>query len=489
MSKTAAVVGSGLGGLAAAIRLKAKGYDVDIYEALDQPGGRASVFKKDGYTFDAGPTVITAPYLVAELFELAGKDMRDYIEMIPVDPFYRVVYSDGSQFDYVGDEERILKEIEKISPQDVEGYKKLAKQAEKIFKVGYSELVDHPFEKFTDMLKIAPKMIQLKNYKSVYSLVSDYIKDERLRQAFSFQPLLIGGNPFDSTSIYLLIHWLERKWGVFYPKGGTTHMVHALVQLFKDMGGRIHLNAPVEEILVDAHKVKGVKVNGESHLFDAVVCNSDPSFTYMNMIAPEWRKKHTDKRIKKLKPSMSLFVTYFGTKKKYDDIAHHTILLGPRYKGLLNDIFHKYTLPDDFSLYLHAPAKSDPDMAPEGKEAFYVLSPVPNQYSKADWKTLGPLYQEKILKALDSSYLPGLLDNLELAFSITPDYFEKNLRSVAGSAFGLEPVLRQSAYFRYHNRSEDINNLFFVGASTHPGAGIPGVLNSAKVLEKVLNER
>ncbi|MCO4756078.1 MAG: phytoene desaturase [Bacteriovoracaceae bacterium] len=486
MSK-AVVIGSGFGALAAAVRLINKGHEVSIVEARDQLGGRAGVFKKDGFTFDAGPTVITAPYLLDELFELLGEDPKDYYKLLPIDPFYRIIFNDGSRFDYVGEEERIIENIRALSPDDVDGYRKLASHAQKIFDVGYTKLADEPFDTLSSMLRVAPDMLKLQNYKSVYGLVSKYIKDERLRQAFSFEPLLVGGNPTKITSIYLLIHWLERKWGVYFVKGGTGALVEAFRELLIKKGAKIYTNESVKKIEVERGKVKRVITHNEkSFECDLVVSNADPVRVYRDMIDSKHRKKHSNMRLKMKSHSMSLFVSYFGTKKTYENLAHHTILMGPRYHGLLDDIFSKKRLADDFSLYLHAPTRTDQSMAPKGHECFYVLSPVPNQDGKINWKQQQLKYQEKIYKWLDSNHLPGLLDNLTVNFSITPEYFENELQSEKGAAFGIEPSFRQSAYFRFHNKSEDVQGLFFVGANTHPGAGVPGVLNSAKVLDRVI---
>ena len=486
MSK-AVVIGSGFGGLASAVRLINKGYEVTLIEARDELGGRASVFKKDGYTFDAGPTVITAPYLLDELFELLGEDPKNYYELIPIDPFYRIMFNDGSKFDYVGDEERILQNIKEISPGDVDGYRKLAKHTQDIFDVGYTKLADEPFDTVASMLRAVPDMMRLQNYKSVYSLVSKYIKDERLRQAFSFEPLLVGGNPTKITSIYLLIHWLERKWGVFFAKGGTGALIEAFRQLLEKKGAKIYTGESVNKIEIENGKVKRVITNTEKVFeCDIVVSNADPVRVYRDMIDSKHRSKHSNSRLKKKAHSMSLFVAYFGTNKTYDNLAHHTILMGPRYKGLLDDIFTKKKLADDFSLYLHAPTRTDKSMAPDGHECFYVLSPVPNKDGTTNWKEEEKKYKEKIYRWLDSSHVPGLMDHKTVDFSITPDYFENELQSEKGAAFGIEPSFRQSAYFRFHNKSEDIDGLYFVGANTHPGAGVPGVLNSAKVLDKVV---
>jgi phytoene desaturase len=481
------VIGSGFGGLAAAVRLRAQGHRVLVLEANEQPGGRASVFVREGYSFDAGPTVITAPHLIAELFTLLGRDPDDYFELMPVDPFYRVEFPDGSRFDYVGEEERIIEQIRAMSPQDVDGYRRLAKQAEAIFAVGYDQLVDAPFDSVWDMMKVVPDMVRLGSYRTVYGMVATFLKDERLRQVFTFQPLLVGGNPFNTTSIYLLIHWLERKWGVWFPRGGTTAVVKALVKLLEEVDVEVRCNAPVGQIEVEGGRAVAVRLEDGTRIpCSAVVSNADPSTVYTKLIDPRHRSTHTDRSVARKEQSMSLVVGYFGTKSKYPDIAHHTILLGPRYKGLLDDIFGNKVLAEDFSLYLHRPTASDPSLAPEGGDAFYVLSPVPNDRSGIDWEKVGPAYYDRILDFLDAKVMPGVRSDLAVNFHVDPRYFAGRLRSTDGAAFGLEPRLTQSAWFRYHNRSEDVEGLYFVGASTHPGAGVPGVLNTAKVLMKVM---
>lgn len=488
MAERAVVIGSGFGGLAAAARLRARGYEVRLLEALDQPGGRARVFKRDGYTFDAGPTVITAPYLFEELFELFGRRLEDYATLAPVDPFYRVVFDDGDHFDYVGDEERLIEQIRRISPRDVEGYRKLAAQAERIFEVGYQQLADRPFSSLGDMLAVIPAMMRLGSYRTVYGMVARYIRDERLRQVFTFEPLLVGGNPFSTTSIYLLIHWLERKWGVHFAMGGTTTLVNALCRLLEEEGVEMQFGSPVARIATGADgAVRGVETEGGDFVpADVVVANADPTRVYGQMLDPEVRTRHTDRRLARRRQSMSLFVAYFGSTRAYPDLAHHTILLGPRYKGLLHDIFRKKVLADDFSLYLHAPTRSDPSMAPDGHECFYVLSPVPNNRSGIDWSREAQPYFERILERLDERLIPGITESIESVSFLTPDDFEHTLRSEEGAAFGLEPVLTQSAWFRYHNESEDVPGLYFVGAGTHPGGGVPGVLSSAKVLDRLV---
>ncbi|MEM1348122.1 MAG: phytoene desaturase [Myxococcota bacterium] len=486
-SDPAIVIGSGFGGLAAAVRLRAMGHEVKVLEATDQPGGRASVFLRDGYSFDAGPTVLTAPYLFEELFELVGRDWRDYYEIMPVDPWYRIEFHDGSRFDYTGDQERLLSQIRAFHPKDVDGYLKLAEHSKRIFDVGYTKLADVPFTHLSDMLRVLPDIIKLQNYHSVYGLVSKYLEDERLRQVFTFQPLLVGGNPFQTTSIYMLIHWLERKWGVHFAKGGTTSLVKALVKLLEELGVEVVLNTPVAEIEVERGQAVAVRTEaGERICAKMVVSNADPLYVYSRMIAPEHRTKHTDRAVKRVKPSMGLFVAYFGTDRTYPELAHHTIILGPRYKELLEDIFNRLHLADDFSLYLHAPTRSDSTLAPEGHECFYVLAPVPNNRSGIDWEEHQEAYLDKILTFLDEQHIPGLKRHLTTKFCVTPNYFEHQLRSVDGAGFGPEPKLSQSAYFRFHNKSEDVDGLYFVGAGTHPGAGLPGVLCTAKVLERVV---
>jgi len=485
---TAVVIGAGLGGIAAAIRLRARGYRVTLVEANEQLGGRASTWNVDGYTFDAGPTVITASYLIDELFELVGRRREDYVELVTIDPFYRVEFSDGSTFDYVGDEERLLEQVRRFEPRDVDGYKALAEHARRIFDIGYTELAQAPFSRLTDMLRVVPDMIRLENYRSVYGLVAKYIRDPRLRQVFTFQPLLVGGNPFNTSSIYLLIHWLERKWGVEFPLGGTSALVAALGRLLGEIEVDVQLNTPVDEILLDRDgRTTGVRTeDGRRLRADIVVSNADPSVVYTRMIPAARRRWHPDWRVSRVKQSMSLFVAYLGARKTWPELAHHTILLGPRYRELLEDIFERKVLADDFSLYLHAPTRTDPSLAPEGRENLYVLSPVPNNRSGIDWERTHERYRARIIDWLDANYLPGLSDNLETCFAVDPRYFEGRLRSYAGAAFGPEPRLSQSAWFRYHNVSEDVEGLYFVGAGTHPGAGIPGVLSSAAVLDRVV---
>lgn len=478
----AIVIGSGLGGLAAAIRLQSTGFQTTIFEKRDLPGGRAYVFKDNGFTFDAGPTVITAPHCLEELFELSGRKLSDYIELIPVEPFYRLKWEDGYTFDYGSSMEETLEQIKEKSPKDVSGYLKFLEYSKKVFHEGYTKLVHVPFLNWWSMIRVSPQLAKLSAHKSVYSQVSKFIKDPHLRQAFSFHSLLVGGNPFDTSSIYTLIHFLERKWGVTFPRGGTGALVRALVKLFEDLGGVIHCNSEVDRIVEENGRIKSVYLkSGEKFETDVVVSNADVMHTYDKLLQDVSLVESQRKRLSQMKYSMSLFLIYFGTKKTYPDMAHHTVLFGPRYRELLKDIFHNGTLSDDFSLYLHAPTRTDPNLAPPGHEAFYVLAPVPNlSKNEIDWDVEGPKYAEKVLTYLEERYLPGLKENLVTKRIFTPKDFEKELNAHVGSAFSLEPLLTQSAFFRTRNRDDKLKGMYFVGAGTHPGAGVPGVVNSAK---------
>jgi len=470
--------------------LAARGYDVEIFEKRDKPGGRAYVYEINGFKFDAGPTVITAPFLFEELFTLAGKELADYVKLVPLDPFYRIFNHEKKSFDYNADTNFTLSQIDKWNPDDKKGYTEFIKTTKAIFQKGFVELGDKPFLKFSDMIKVIPDLIKLKSYKSVYKYTSGFIKNDFLRQCFSFHPLLVGGNPFDTTSIYALIHYLEREWGIHYVMGGTGELVNALVRLFVELGGKINLNSEISEITVSGKKVTGVKLhNGSLHSADIIISNADMAITYKNLIASKFRRKYTDSKINRMRYSMSLFVIYFGTKKRYTDsgLKHHNIILGKRYKGLLRDIFSRKRLSDDFSLYLHMPSATDASVAPEGCETFYVLSPVPNLASGMDWNKAAKPYRDRIMNFLEENYLPGLQENIIAEHYIDPLHFQNTLNSYLGSAFSVEPVLTQSAWFRPHNRSEDFENLYIVGAGTHPGAGLPGVLSSAKIADDLIN--
>ncbi len=484
------VIGSGFGGLGAAVRLQTKGYQVELVEARDKLGGRAYVYEQDGFKFDAGPTVITAPFMIDELFEGAGRRTADYVKIVPVDPFYRIEFHDGRSFEYGGDEAETERKVAAFAPDDVEGYRAMIRATKAIFAKGFLELSDRPFLKFSDMLKVAPDLIRLQSYKTVYQFVAGYIKDDLLRRVFSFHPLLVGGNPFQTTSIYALIHHLEREWGVHYALGGTGALVQGLGRLFTELGGQYRLNAPVRRILTSGQTAAGVELeSGEQIAADAVVSNADIANTYRLMLPPEKRRRNSNRHLEKMRFSMSLFVIYFGTRKQYPNLRHHTIILGDRYKELLHEVFNTKELSKDFSLYLHRPSASDPSMAPAGNDCFYVLIPVPNQQSGIDWRTAAQPFRDRVMKFLDEHYMPGLLDNLATERCFTPLDFETTLRSYAGAAFSFEPIFRQSAWFRPHNESEDIRQLYFVGAGTHPGAGVPGVLSSAKIVEKLICER
>lgn len=489
MKKNIIVIGSGFGGLATATRLLSRGHNVTIFEKRDKPGGRAYVYEINGFKFDGGPTVITAPFMFDDIFSAAGKKREDYITFVPCNPFYRIFDHNKKSFDYNDDHAFTLNEIRKRNPNDADGYEKFLGTTKAIFDKGFVELADKPFLKFSDMLKVAPDLIKLQSYKTVYKYVAQYIEDDFLRRCFSFHPLLVGGNPFDTTSIYAMIHYLEREWGVHYAMGGTGAIINAMIKLIEEQGGQIQLEAEIDEILVENGKAKGIRLkSGEIHKADAVVSNADVAFTYKNLINPKHRKKYTDRKIERTKYSMSLFVIYFGTKKRYLDsgLAHHNIILGERYKALLSDIFHKKKLSDDFSLYLHMPTITDASMAPEDHEAFYVLSPVPHLDSGTDWNETAPKYRDAIMNFLEENYLPDLQENIVAEHYIDPLHFQDTLNSFKGSAFSVEPILTQSAWFRPHNRSEDVENLYFVGAGTHPGAGLPGVLSSAKIAENLI---
>ena len=487
------VIGSGFGGLATAIRLAAKGHDVELFEKRDKLGGRAYVYEIDGFKFDGGPTVITAPFMFDDLFAAAGKRREDYFDLVPCDPYYRIFDHDGRSFDYNGDEAFILDQIEQWNPDDKDGYQRFMATTKGIFQKGFVELADKPFLHFTDMLKVAPDLIKLQSYRSVYGYLSQFVKDDFLRQCFTFHPLLIGGNPFDAPSIYAMIHYLEREWGIHYAMGGTGAIVAALGKLFAELGGRVHLNADVAEILVDDsdRRVTGIRLaDGTVHRADQIVSNADVAFTYRNLIPARYRRKYSDRKIDNMKYSMSLFVIYFGTKRQYRDqgLAHHNIILGERYKALLSDIFDKKQLSDDFSLYLHMPSLTDPSVAPPGGESFYVLSPVPHLGSGTDWTQAAQPYRDRIMQFLEDNYLPDLQANIVAEHYIDPLHFQNVLNSHNGAAFSFQPTLTQSAWFRPHNRSEDFDNLYFVGAGTHPGAGLPGVLSSAIIAENLIGD-
>jgi len=481
------VVGSGFGGIAAALRMRAKGYEVTLLEKQADLGGRARVFTKDGFTYDAGPTVVTAPYLFNELFSLFKKNIEDYVKIVPLDLWYRFVFNDGSVFNYSGNENEMESQISKIS-NDLNGYKKLITFTEKIFNKGFVELSDKPFNNFLFMIKQIPALLKLKSYQSVYQLVSSYISNEKLRRIFSMHPLLVGGNPFSTTAIYALILFLEKKWGIHYAMGGTGKIVEALEKLMKEEDITILKNAEVVEFLTKNKKITGIQLkNGSIINCDYLICNSDPPNVYKNLIKSNNQYNFLfNQKIKRMNYSMGLFVYYFGSKKKYNNIAHHTICFGNSYQDHLKKIFDDKILTDDISYYLHRPTATDPSMAPENHDAFYVLVPVPNNLSGINWKEKGDSFKELVIAKMEKTTLPNLRENIVSDFYLTPDYFEQELSTLHGSGFSIQPKFTQSAYFRFHNQSEIFSNMFFVGAGTHPGAGMPGVLSSAKVLDKLL---
>ncbi|MCG5052648.1 MAG: phytoene desaturase [Myxococcales bacterium] len=479
-SASAAVVGSGFGGLAAAIRLQAAGVKTTLFESRDKPGGRAYVYEDEGFTFDAGPTVITAHTCLEELYELAGEKLAEHVDLLPVHPFYRLLWSDGATLDYDGDEAFMDAEVKRLCPKDLEGYRRFIDYSRRVFHAGYENLAATPFLRFRDMVRVAPQLARLRADRTVYGAVAKYVKDEHLRQALSFHALLIGGNPFETSAIYTLIPFLERKWGVFFPRGGTGALVRELAALFERLGGQLRLSSPVERVRVEPDGRHTVTSGQTTNTFDVVVSNADLHHTYGTLYNGVPGAARRTQRLEKMEWSMSLFVLYFGTKKKYDNLAHHTVIFGPRYRELLDDIFHGQNLPDDFSLYLHAPTVTDPSLGPPGCETFYVLAPVPHLgNANVDWEAEKERYADRILAYLER-WLPDLRANLVTKRTFTPRDFQSTLHAFNGSAFSVAPRLRQSAYFRPHNRDGGIPGLYIVGAGTHPGAGVPGVINSAK---------
>ena len=481
------VIGSGFGGIAAALRLKAKNHNVTLIEKQKDLGGRARVFKRNGFTFDGGPTVITAPHLIHELFQLFNKESKDYIDLKPLDTWYRFVFEDGSKFDYSGNEEQMKAQIKEMNPEDVIGYDKLVNFTKKIFDKGFTELSAVPFNNPSFMVKQIPALLNLKSYKSVYALVSSYIKNEKLRRLLSMHPLLVGGNPFTTTSIYGLILYLEKKWGIHYSMGGTGQIIVGLEKLMKEENIEILKDAEVINIITADNKITGLKLNnGKEIKADNVICNADPPAVYSKLIKSKNTNPIFNWKIKRMEYSMGLFVYYFGTKKTYDAVEHHTIKFGDKYKEHLDDIFNNKKLNEDISYYLHRPTATDKSMAPDGHDCFYVLVPVPNNQSGINWSIEGDKLKNLVIDKMENSLLPNLRENIVEDFYLTPDYFEKELNTKYGSGFSIQPKFSQSAYFRFHNKSEIFDGLYFVGAGTHPGAGVPGVLSSAKVLDKIL---
>jgi phytoene desaturase len=486
-SAHAVVIGAGFGGLAAAVRLGARGYRVTVLERLDAPGGRAYVHRQDGFTFDAGPTIITAPFLFEELWTLAGRRMADDVELRALDPFYRVRFDDGTTFDCTSDPARMRAQIAQLAPGDVGGYDAFMRESEAVYRVGFEQLGDVPFDSWLDMARALPKMALLGSQRSVHSMVARHFRDERLRFIFSFHPLFVGGNPFNVTSIYGLIAHLERRFGVHCAIGGTNRLVDGIVGLITGLGGTVRCNADVAAITHRAGRATGVRLaSGETIDADVVVSNADPAWTYGKLLADLPRRRWTERKLARARYSMSLVVWYFGTRRRYHDVPHHLILVGPRYRALLADIFEHKVLAEDFSLYLHRPTATDPSLAPPGGDAFYVLSPVPHLDSGVDWTERAEPYRQAIERHLEATLMPGLRDAVVTSRLMTPLDFRDRLNSPKGAAFSFEPVLLQSAWFRPHNRSEELDRLYLVGAGTHPGAGLPGVLSSARVLDRVV---
>lgn len=487
ITPNAIVVGAGLGGLAAAIRLGARGYRVTVLDRLAVPGGRATVFKQDGFTFDAGPTIITAPFVLEELWQFAGRNFYDDVRLKALDPFYVIRFDDGDTFTCRSDVNAMRAEVARISPSDVAGYENFMRESEAIYKIGFEQLGHIPFQSIGSMAAILPDLLKVKAWKSVHAHVAFHVKNPKLRMALSFHPLFVGGNPFRATCVYSMIAYLERQFGVHCAMGGTGAIVQAMVRLIESQGGSVICNAEVVEIITSQGRATGARLaSGEVIKSDIVVSNACAAHTYTKLIAGGAQKRWTPRKLARARHSMSLFVWYFGTDKKFETVPHHTIVMGPRYRGLIEDIFENKILADDMSLYLHRPTASDTSLAPAGNDCFYVLSPVPNQDSGIDWKLQAEPYRQAIAKRLDETMMPNFAKHIVTERVMTPLNFENDLLSYKGAAFGLEPVLTQSAWFRPHNKSEEIENLFLVGASTHPGAGVPGVLSTARVLDLVV---
>ena len=480
MTRRAAVIGSGFGGLALAIRLQSAGIATTVIEARDKPGGRAYFWEKDGHVFDAGPTVITDPACLKELWDLTGADMGQDVDLVPVSPFYRLSWPDGTSFDYVNHDDQLMRQIAALDPADVAGYRRFLDYSAGVYVEGYEKLGAVPFLDFKSMLRAAPQLARYQAWRSVYSVVSRFVRNEKLRQALSFHTLLVGGNPMTTSAIYALIHKLERDGGVWFAKGGTNRLVAGMVRHFERLGGTVRLGDPVTAIDSSDDRVTTVRTrSGWSQTFDAVASNADVVRTY-DMLGHKLAKRRSA-RLKRKRFSPSLFVVHFSTEGEWPNVPHHSILFGPRYAELLKEIYGGAALPNDPSLYLHHPTATDPSMAPPGRSTFYALAPVPHLgHTKIDWDREGPRYARRILEILKERMLPGLSARLGEVFHFGPADFEQELNSHLGSAFSLEPVLTQSAYFRVHNRDDRIRNLYFVGAGTHPGAGIPGVVGSAK---------
>ena len=484
------IIGSGFGGLAEAIRLQARGFDVAILEKNAMAGGHAYQFKKNGYTFDMGPSLITAPEIIKSVFRAAGKNIEDYLELIKLDPYYRIYFHDKTYLDYSGDTQQMKAQMTAFNPADAQNYDRFMEDCRRIYEaVIVDGLGATPFNRLQTMLNFLPRALRLNAILPGFSFVKRYFKDARHRFTFSFHPLFIGGNPFRAPSVYLMIPYLEKAGGVWFTTGGMYSLVQAFARVFEELGGTIQTSAEATEIVVQNGRAAGVRSNGKFHRADAVISNADWAHTQKNLIQPEHRRKWTNRRVEKLDYSMSAFLLYLGVRRQYPQLQHHTIILSHRYKELIRDIFDHKILADDFSMYLHAPAKTDPAMAPEGCESLYVLVPVPNLAANIDWSKTAKPFAEKILKYLEEDFgLQDLRAHLDVLEIFTPEHFKQRRNSYLGTPWGVEPKLTQTAYFRPHNRSEEIQNLYFVGAGTHPGAGLPGVLLTAEATEKLVLE-
>ena len=488
--KRAVVIGAGFGGLALAIRLQSAGVETTIVEARDKPGGRAYVWEREGFVFDAGPTVITDPACLRELWALSGRSMDDDVTLAPVMPFYRLNWPDGTNFDYSNDEPRLVAEIAKLDPADVDGYRRFLEYSAGVYREGYEKLGHVAFLDFASMVKAAPSLMKYQAWRSVHSIVSSFIRNPKLREALSFHTLLVGGNPMTTSAIYALIHKLEKDGGVWFAMGGTNKLIAGMVTQFERLGGTLRLGDPVASIDTLGDRATGVTTASGWHVdCDAVASNADIVHSYRDLLKGSRSAQRTRARLERKSYSPSLFVVHFGVKGSWPGIPHHMILFGPRYKGLLDDIYNHGVLAEDFSLYLHHPTVTDPSMAPEGHSTFYALAPVPHQGKlPVDWSEIGPILEKRILDEVGRRQIPDNHARIVTKFHYAPSDFNADLNAHLGSAFSLEPVLLQSAYFRVHNRDDHIPNLYFVGAGTHPGAGIPGVVGSAKATAKLMLE-
>ena len=489
-SRNACVIGAGFGGMALAIRLQSAGIATTVIEGRDKPGGRAYYWERDGFTFDGGPTVVTDPDCLRELWALSGHDMARDVELVPVMPFYRLNWPDGTNFDYSNDHEELFSEIAKLNPRDVEGYQRFLEYSAGVYEEGYVKLGTVPFLDFKSMLKAAPALAKKQAYRSVYSMVSSFVENEKLREALSFHTLLVGGNPMKTSSIYALIHKLEMDGGVWWTKGGTNRLIAGMVRHFERLGGRVRVGDPVVQVHTEKNRATSVECeSGWQETFSAVASNADIMHSYRDLLGRSQRGWSMGRRLKRKSYSPGLFVVHFGLEGNWPGIAHHMILFGPRYKGLLDDIYSNGVLPEDFSIYLHHPSKSDPSMAPPGMSTFYALVPVAHQGKlPVDWGEVGPLLEKRILDEVGKRLVPDIHDRIVTKFHYAPSDFAHDLNAHLGSAFSLEPVLTQSAYFRGHNRDDVIKNFYLVGAGTHPGAGIPGVVGSAKATAGLMIE-